>query len=40
MTADPNSSAGYILVPNFDAIRQVGADVLANTNASSSPQAP
>jgi LCP family protein required for cell wall assembly len=29
MTADPFSSAGYILVPNFDAIRAVGESLLA-----------
>ena len=29
MTADPFSSSGYILVPNFDAIRAVGESLLA-----------
>lgn len=30
MTADPHSSAGYILIPNLPAIRAIGEDLLAN----------
>jgi LCP family protein required for cell wall assembly len=29
MTADPSSSAGYILIPNLDAIRAIGEELLA-----------
>ena len=31
MTADPHSSAGYILIPNLPAIRAIGEDLLANS---------
>ncbi len=33
MTADPNSSAGYILVPNLEAIRAIGEQLLASPDA-------
>jgi polyisoprenyl-teichoic acid--peptidoglycan teichoic acid transferase len=31
MTADPHSAAGYILIPNLDAIRAIGEELLANS---------
>jgi LCP family protein required for cell wall assembly len=34
MAIDPNSAAGYILVPDLDAIRAVGRRLLADPNAS------
>lgn len=39
MSVDPNTAAGYILVPNLDAIRSLAADLLADTDqaATSSP---
>jgi LCP family protein required for cell wall assembly len=37
MTADPFSAAGYILIPNIDAIRDVVDDILDGTYASPSP---
>lgn len=37
MTANPNSAAGYILIPNLDAIRAVGEELLAAPDASPSP---
>jgi LCP family protein required for cell wall assembly len=39
MSVDPNSAAGYILVPNLDAIRALAADLLADPDqaAASSP---
>jgi LCP family protein required for cell wall assembly len=41
MTADPNSSAGYILIPNLDAIREVVAELLTGpgTDQSEAPAA-
>ena len=31
MTADPHSAAGYILIPNLEAIRAIGEELLANS---------
>jgi LCP family protein required for cell wall assembly len=36
MTADPSSAAGYILIPNFDAIRAIGTELLASPGAAAS----
>lgn len=36
MTADPSSAAGYILIPNLDAIRAIGTELLASPDAAAS----
>ncbi len=39
MTADPQSAAGYILIPNIEAIRATVADVMSNRSPPAGPSA-
>lgn len=40
VTVEPNSAAGYILIPNFEAIKELAAQIFGTSTANVNPDAP